>query len=52
MNVANAMKDKTLTVRIRGESILRARIWLGCAFLWLGAWVIGCRIRFDERKPL
>ena len=48
--VGDAMKQITLNVRLRGLSVLSARIRMGIALLKFAAWVIGCHVDIEMSK--
>lgn len=47
VDVRNAMRSVTMTVKLRGMRVLAIRRRVGIALIRLAAWVIGCHVEVE-----
>lgn len=49
VSASHAMSNHTLSVKVTGLQVMKARLWLGMRLLRLAAAVIGCKIEIECR---
>lgn len=48
VSMAELAGQMTINLRLTGVNVFRVRLWLGARLMRLGAWVMGCGIKFDQ----